>query len=190
MSERILLVCTANQGRSAIAQALLESGLARRRLHDKVTVTSAGLMEGGVSASPPVVDAAARRGGDLTAHSSRRLTAELVDEADVVVGLAREHVHDVVDLRPGAERRAFTLKGLVRGAAAVGPRPPGQALADYLSRITGQQEAGRHAHAGQDDDIADPYGRPLSALEETADEISALLDRLVAHFWPGPTADR
>ena len=184
MEESLLLVCTANQGRSAIADALLNAKLADRRLSGEVTVTSAGLMDGGVPASAPVVEAAGRLGSDLTAHRSRRLSYALVDDADVVVCLARDHVGAVLELCEDADRRTFTLKELVRHAETLGPRPADQALADYLARDTAQRDSDPRAALGQDDDIADPYGRPISALEETADEISGLLDRLVRHLWP------
>jgi protein-tyrosine phosphatase len=184
MAERVLLVCTANQGRSAIADALLKAKLRDRDADAEVTVNSAGLMDGGVPASPPVVDAAARRGGDLGAHRSRRLSAELVYQTDVVVCLAREHAKAVVELAGDADGRTFTLKELVRLVEALGPRPRGEALADYLARSADLRRSAARGEPGQDDDIADPYGRPLSALEQTADEISSLLDRLVAHLWP------
>lgn len=141
-------------------------------------------MDGGVPASAPVVEAARSRGGDLTAHRSRRLTTALVDQADLVVCLAREHVGVVLGLREDADRRTFTLKQLVRHAEALGPRRPGQPLADYLVQYPAHPGSAAGVALGQDDDIADPYGRPISALEETADEISGLLDRLVLHLWP------
>lgn len=181
--QRVLFVCTANQGRSALADALLRGKLADRGLEGDVVVTSAGLMEAGVPASPLVVEAARRHGGDLGAHRSSRLTTDLVQQADLVVGLAGEHVRAVVDLSEEADPRTFTLKELVRRAEALGPRRPGQALAGYLARCAAQRAAGDAAHRDADD-VADPYGRPISALEHTADEISALLDRLVGHLWP------
>ena len=186
MDERhqVLFVCTANQGRSAIADALLQAKLADRRYEGVVTVTSAGLIDGGVPAWPPVMKVVRRCGGDLGAHRSRRLTATLVRQADVVVCLARDHARAVLDMCNEAAPRTFTLKELVRQAEALGLRPPGQSLADYLAHPATHQGSVAGAAGGPDDDIADPYGRPISALEETADEISGLLARLVAHLWP------
>src|SRR5215210_1424736 len=112
--ELVLFVCTANQGRSPMAEALLRADLARRGIDGAVEVGSAGLWEGGFPVSKPVLAAVAERGGDLGSHRSRRVTAEMAGDADLVVGLAREHVHELVALDPGLAPRTFTLKGLAR----------------------------------------------------------------------------
>ncbi len=181
---RLLFVRTANQGRSPVAEAILRGKLADRGSDGDVVVSSAGLMEAGAPASAPVVDAARRRGGDLGAHRSRRLTATLVDQSDVVICLAREHARAVVELCEEAGGRTFTLKELVRHVEALGPRRRGQALTDYLARHAAPRVRPGGGGPCGDDDVADPYGRPISALGETADEISELLDRLVSHLWP------
>lgn len=177
-AERVLFVCTANQGRSPMAEALLRARLIERGLDGTVEVSSAGLWEGGFPVAKPVLAAVAERGGDLRAHRSRRVTAEMAREADLVIGLAREHVHEVVALDRDFAARTFTLKGLARRVDGLPRRPPGQALAEYLA-------AGDGDDLTPDDDIEDPYGGPVSAVAETADEIATLLDRVVPRLWPG-----
>jgi protein-tyrosine phosphatase len=176
-TERVLFVCTANQGRSPMAEALLRARLARQGADGVVEVGSAGLWEGGFPVSEPVQAVVAGRGGDLRAHRSRRVTAEMAGNADLVVGLAAEHVHEVVALDPALADRTFTLKALARHLEASPPRRPGQALRDYVA------DAGV-LDAGPDDDVEDPYGRPVSAVAETAEEITGLLDRVVPRLWP------
>ena len=176
--ERVLFVCTANQGRSPMAEALLRARLARQGIEGAVEVSSAGLWEGGSPVSEPVLAAVAERGGDLGSHRSRRVTVEMARDADLVVGLAREHVHEVVALDPDLAARTFTLKGLARRLDGLPPRPAGQALSEYVA-------ADDTLDAGPDDDVEDPYGRPVSAVTESADEIDALLDRVVPRLWPG-----
>lgn len=175
--ERVLFVCTANQGRSPMAEALLRARLAQAGINGAVEVSSAGLWEGGFPVSKPVLEAVAQRGGDLGAHRSRRVTAEMAHDADLVIGLAREHVHELVALDRDLAARTFTLKGLARHLEGRSPRPAGQSLAEYVG-------AEAVLDAGPDDDVEDPYGRPVSAVAETADEIAALLDRVVARLWP------
>jgi len=175
--ERVLFVCTANQGRSPMAEALLRARLAQRGIDGAVEVSSAGLWEGGFPVSKPVLEAVAERGGDLGSHRSRRVTAEIARDADLVVGLAREHVHELVALDRGLAPRTFTLKALARHLEGRSPRVVGQSLAGYVA-------AEAVVDAGPEDDVEDPYGQPLSAVAETAEEIAALLDRVVPRLWP------
>ena len=181
----VLLVCTANQGRSAMAEALLRARLGGTGLEHGVLVGSAGLLEGGVAASQPVLDAVRPFGGDLSRHRSRQVSGELVDAADLVVAMAGEHARAVAQLREGARERTFTLKELVRPVEADRPRQPDEELSSYLRRLATRREASSEAWSDGNDDVADPYGRPVEAVAETAGEIDDLLQRLVAHLWPG-----
>lgn len=187
--ERVLFICTANQGRSPMAEALLRARLAERGLDGHVQVASAGLWEGGFPVSKPVLEAVATRGGDLKTHRSRRVTAEMARNADLVIGLAREHVQEVVALDPDLASRTFTLKALARHLDGRPPRAADQSLSDYVGDASVLDAASGHSvpvtEAG--DDVEDPYGRPVWAVAETADEIAALLDRVVSRLWP-PTA--
>lgn len=160
-----------------MAEALLRARLGERGLGDEVEVCSAGLWEGGFPVSEPVLRAVADRGGDLGAHRSRRVTAEMARDADLVIGLAREHVHEVVALDRDLAPRTFTLKGLARHLDGLPPRPPGRDLADHVAAEGIDDETA-------EDDVEDPYGRPSSAVAETAEEIDALLDRVVPRLWP------
>ena len=162
-----------------MAEALLRARLSERGLEGQVEVGSAGLWEGGFPVSEPVRDAVAARGGDLRTHRSRRVTAELAREADLVIGLAREHVHEVVALDRDLASRTLTLKALVRHLDGRPPRSFGQSLDEYAG-----DAAVVEAAAEIDDDVEDPYGRPVLAVAETADEIAGLLDQVVPRLWP------
>lgn len=183
-TSQLLLVCTANQGRSAMAEALLQARLRERGLVGEIAVGSAGLTDGGIRASRPVLEAVRPYGGDLSEHRSRRLDEELLACADLVIAMADEHARQVVALDAATEARTFTLKQLVRSAEAAGRRAPEEALADYLDRL--DRPGARRSRSGDgSDDIADPYGRPVEAVAETAAEIDGLLGRLVERVWPG-----
>jgi protein-tyrosine-phosphatase len=165
-----------------MAEALLRSALAERGV--EAAVSSAGLFRGGVPASPGSVKAMARRGLDIDGHRSRTVTSELLEGADVVLGMARLHVREAVVAVPEIWPRAFTLKELVRRGAAVGPRPAQQPLADWLARL---HEGRRRAEfIGDDpvDDVADPVGGPEQLYLETATELEDLVGRLVDLAFP------
>ena len=110
---RVLFVCTANTGRSALAEALLRHHLRERAV--SATVGSAGhRTEGGEPVSSLVEQAAGAHGGQLGRHRSRRLTAELLDDADLVVAMAAEHQDAAQALLPTVASRTFLLRDLLR----------------------------------------------------------------------------
>lgn len=159
-----------------MAAALLASRL--RDAGVDAHVHSAGLVDDDRPATGHGVAVMARRGVDLSSHRSRWLRAELVDSADVVVGMARDHVREVVAARPDAWPRTFTLKELVRLGEERGPRAPGQPLGDWLAVLhSGRRTADLIGGSGADD-VADPIGRSRRVYERTAAEIEALVDRL------------
>lgn len=179
----MLVLCTANVCRSPMTEVMLRDRLAARGL--AVSVRSRGMLDGGRPPRPEVVAAMASRGLDVAAHRSRRVTAEDLERADLTLAMAREHLRHAVVTAPGAWPRAFTLRELVRRGTAVGPRPPGDCLADWLARAhEGRQ---RTALLGDcaDDDVADPVGGPQCAYTDTAVILSGLVDRLTGLLWGG-----
>ena len=107
MIKRVLLVCTGNICRSPLAEALLLRTLKERDI-EGVHVTSAGTGAwDGAPASEGAYLVGLERGLDLSAHRARLLTRELVDEADLILTMARHHRARVDEL--GGEGRVFVL---------------------------------------------------------------------------------
>src|ERR1044071_920605 len=79
----VLLVCTANQCRSPMAEALLRDLIATHGLQARVI--SAGLYPSGNPATPDAVKVMAERGLDLQAHRSRQIEPSLLQAADLIV---------------------------------------------------------------------------------------------------------
>ena len=104
---KILLVCTGNICRSPLAAALLQRALTERGV-EGMDVSSAGT---GAWDGAPVSEGAylvgLERGLDLSAHRARLLTRELIEEADLVLTMARHHRARVDEL--GGEGRVFVL---------------------------------------------------------------------------------
>jgi len=151
-------------------------------------VSSAGLHPGGQPATEHGRAAMADRGLDLSAHASRRLDSTILAGADLVLGMAREHVREVAVLDPSALARSFTLKELVRDATAVGPRHPDEPLADWLARVAARRRPDTLLGVTHDDayDIVDPIGRGRAEYDATAAELDHLLAVLVELVWPHP----
>lgn len=163
-----------------MAEAIL-----RHRLEEagvEASVSSAGLHAGGRPATTAGVAAMAARGLDTSGHVSRQLEAEMVAAADLIVGMAREHVREVAVIDPGALARSFTLKELVRLGEQAGPRAPDEPLEAWLARLGRGRERQRLLGAGHDPDydVEDPVGRGRDDYEATAAELDDLLGRLAA----------
>ena len=166
----------------------MAEGLLRQRAVDRgvdATVHSAGLMEDGHSATADGVDTMAVRGIDTSGHLSRRVTAEMLAGADVVVGMARDHVREAVLLAPECWSRAFTLKELVRRGEDAGPRSHDQPLSEWLDKIHAGRSRSDLLGSSPDDDVADPIGQRRAVYERTANELDELTRRLAALLW-GP----
>jgi protein-tyrosine phosphatase len=126
-------------------------------------------------------------GLDLGDHRSREATPVLVGGADLILGMAREHVRDAATLALEVVPRAFTLKELARRGAAIGPRGPEEPLPDWLARAAAGRRPLDLLGSSPDDDVPDPIGEPMSRYRAVADEIASASERLVNLAWPaGP----
>jgi protein-tyrosine-phosphatase len=165
-----------------MAEALLMARIAEREL--PATVVSAGLLEGGHERSPEVTAVLTKRGIALPDQLSRQLVKGDLQHADLVLGMERAHVRHSVLLEPEAWSRAFTLKDLVRRGGELGPRSPIEPVGAWLARAHEGRERRDLLGDSALDDVADPYGGPISASEAAANEIEDLVDRLVYLLWP------
>lgn len=106
----ILLVCTGNLCRSPMAAALLRRYLDGDDARRDWRVFSAGLWaEDGEPPSTGAVMAMAERGINLTGHRSRRLTPQMVEEADLILGMTPQHVEAMRQAFPEARDRIYLL---------------------------------------------------------------------------------
>ncbi len=180
----VLILCTANQCRSPMAEALLRQRLTEHGL--SVSVSSAGLYPAGSPATAEAIRAMADRGLDIRAHRSRQLDVGLLAGAELVIGMTREHVREVAVIDGSALARAFTLKELVRRGGEIGPRRRGESVTAWLARagVGRRREALLGIGHDPDYDVEDPVGRPLGDYQVTAAELEDLIDRLIDLVWP------
>ena len=167
-----------------MAEAFLQHRLQRQGVEARVH--SAGLLRAGVPASEHGVAVLRGLGLDLGTHRSTTMSRQLLQEADLVLGMAREHVRAAVVEEPQAWPRAFTLKELVRRGAEVGPRTQGQPLEEWLEKCHAGRLTGDLLGTSDVDDVADPIGQPRAVYERTAAELYDLVDRLVDLAFPAP----
>ncbi|HET6624921.1 MAG TPA: hypothetical protein VFG63_00895 [Nocardioidaceae bacterium] len=166
---KLLFVCTANICRSAFAEQL-----ARRLAQDdpSVQVMSAGT-HGWVDepVNAPLAAELVSRGIDPDGFASRRLTMQMVDEADLVLTAARSHRQFILDDRPGAVWRVYTISQFAR------------TIADLPEELHGFEllAACRKAHkpATPEDDVVDPYNRGPEAAAAAAQHLERLLTQII-----------
>lgn len=166
-----------------MAQASLTALLAARRI--AAQVGSAGLLPGGATLPVETVDALKAVGlGPAPGFVSARVTVDGVKHADLVLGMTREHVREVIVAVPEAWGHTFTLKELVRRGDEVGPRAWDEDLAGWLQRVGQDRTRAELLGSSLEDDVVDPIGGTPAEFERTAREIDGLCRALVALVWP------
>ena len=162
----------------------------RRRLADlgvEARVSSAGRLWDGTPATRESLAALSALGIDASAHRARILDTEMGRRADLVLGMAREHVRHAVALDQSLWPRTFTLKELVRRGEAVGARTPGQPFDEWLAKVHAGRDRAGLLGASREDDVADPYGASREVFGRTAAELDDLTARLVDLAWAHAT---
>ncbi len=182
---RILVVCTGNICRSPYIALVLQRALDSRWGSGAIEVTSAGIP--GLQGVPMDDRAAARvraTGADPTGHRARRLTAQMVDGADLVLTAERHHRAKVALLCPPALRRSFAyldfadLGSGVRPEALPQTHEPAQWLREVVETVTAQRGV-RLPLTERDSAIADPYGLDDEDFDLMARQIDAATPEVV-----------
>jgi protein-tyrosine phosphatase len=173
----LLFVCTAGRCRSPMAAALLEKRLGE--VGSRVSVSSGGLRFTGERMPPVGVSLMARHGVDLSGHIGVQVTEHSVAEADIVLGMTREHVREVVGILPEAWPKTFTLKDFVRRAERAGPRYRHQRIADWLESVGAERQPYEALGADSKDDVADPFRRRAWVWRRVVREMDGLVTRMV-----------
>ncbi len=117
LRRKIVFVCTGNTCRSPMA-----AGLAKKYFAEKfgcsagdlrnygIDIISAGIFAAdGNKATPEAILAAKSLGADISRHRSRKLTTELINDADVVFCMTDFHVEAVRQMLPSAVGKVRTL---------------------------------------------------------------------------------
>lgn len=119
-------------------------------------------------------------GGDDTGFAARQITEQMIGAADVVLAATRGHRERILEERPGALRRTFTLlefADLIGSAEGSTPRE----LVTWAARH-------RSATSISELDIPDPYRRGDAAHAEAAGLINGAVERIVDAFHRTGTA--
>ena len=156
--KNILLVCTGNTCRSAMAEALFEDAIDRSsELAGEIKVDSAGTFAcEGQEATSKACQAIEEMGLDLDKHKAKQISAELVDWADLILAMEAGHIEHMEAMFPEAEPKMHTIIGYAEGV----PGFPGDS--GY--------------------DIEDPYGEPIEEYRSCAQQLREYIKKIVARM--------
>lgn len=107
-------------------------------------------------------------------HRTLELDQGLLDWADLVIGMSREHVREVVRGFPDAAGKTFTLKAFLELLPSL---PPYQDTGSWLEQA---RELRDGTKPPSDQDIEDPIGEREPAYRRVASEIRDLVERFAA----------
>jgi protein-tyrosine phosphatase len=161
------VVCTANRCRSPMAAAFLRSELAAR--HSPIIVLSAGFLDSGVPAPEPILEAMQSVGIDVSDHRSVSVDRDLATGADLIIGMARQHVIDLVTEVPEVWPRSFTAAELLRRARHIGPPRDRESLRAWAERLSAGRERTDLLGEKVADDVPDPIGGSRRDYERVRD---------------------
>lgn len=163
----IVTVCTMNICRSPAMQESLKAEAAKWLLgDDNLTVESAGTFADEGAPACSLTLGALDHTND--GHQSRRLTADIVQQADLILTASDNHVSEAIALYPPARTKIFTIRQSARYADWVSNGP---VLRVALAKAKGEQIRPDFEHP---ETLAEPLpDQPVARLHWLVNELNA-----------------
>lgn len=167
---KVLFVCTGNVCRSPMAEGFLRHEAQRLGLdiETRSTGTHAWYGRAATIDGRKIMN---ELGVSIDDHRTLELDEELVGWADLIIGMSREHSRDTIRGFPEAERKTYTMKGLLE----LLPSLP--AYTDTEAWLEAAHAQRHTADAVTPADIDDPIGEREAAYRRVATEIQDLVKR-------------
>jgi len=174
----ILAVCTGNVCRSPAVERLLAT-----KLGPTVTVSSAGTHAlVGHPISEPMAALLHDRGVETNRFEARRLSEQMLKEADLILSMTRAQRGLVVELWPAAVRRTFTLREFARlldrvDVSVLRASSPADRLQAAIPLVAA--ERGRVHTSPDDDDVIDPFRLSNEVYAQSLAQITSAVDVII-----------
>ena len=183
----MLVVCTANQYRSPLAEHLLRDAL--QAVDPAWEIGSAGVRAiDGQPLDPFVAAYLHEHSIPSNGWTSRRLTPELVRAADLILTAEESHRRAVVTLEPSALHRTFLLVQFARLAHVLKTEQAGKTAAGSSGAGLVEQITRVRAHvqpvSSDIDALKDPAGKPSRLLKRCGREIEQAVAAIRAVVQP------
>lgn len=185
----VLHVCMGNICRSPMAERLLAHEVRAAGGSDELVHSHSAGTGGwheGEEMNPPAARQVKARGADPGDFAARKLRADHIDVADLILTATADQAEYVTALRPDAAGRTFVLGefGRLLSAVDLGSLPAGgspQAVHDRgVALVASVDDARGEASPRSEDDLDDPWGRGDQTFSRVADEIEATVRPLAA----------
>lgn len=106
----ILFVCTGNTCRSPMAEGIAKK-IAGEYSANHISISSAGTAEfNGIPATEYAIEAAKHWGVDISNHHSRALNKQRINNSDIILAMAQEHILSILSMDKSASKKAFLFK--------------------------------------------------------------------------------
>ncbi len=150
----ILFVCTGNTCRSSMAEGILKFLLKENNI-ENINVSSAGLSAfEGQRANEKAIDVLINKGIDIKTHRSRQLTEEIIKTSDLILTMTDSHKKLITNTLPEYSHKIYTLR-------------------EYALKVNSESTENTNI------DIDDPYGMDMKTYEETSNEITEQLVKII-----------
>jgi len=151
----ILFVCTGNTCRSPMAHGLFEQLLNENNMSDDYDVRSAGVAAfSGDTANPHTLELLSAKGIDFSDFRSSALNSQLIDSAQLVLGMTESHLFALQDFSPDNEEKCLLVTHFATDGSELESPPQ----------------------------ISDPIGMGPNAYQKTADQFKEALQGIIAHL--------